>query len=57
MTMSEKIKGTELACNYKSIRIKKTTRDLIDTCGFRGESFDDIIQRVFQEYSSTHDRG
>jgi hypothetical protein len=39
-----------------TIRIKKTTRDLIDSCGFRGESFDDIIDRVFQEYSRTHDK-
>jgi hypothetical protein len=36
-----------------TLRIKKTTRDLIDSVGLRGESFDDIIQRVFQEYASS----
>jgi hypothetical protein len=40
-------------CAITTLRIKKTTRNLIDSVGLRGESFDDIIQRVFQECASS----
>lgn len=37
-----------------NIRIKKTTRDLIDSVGLRNESFDDIIRRVFEFYKDNN---
>ena len=33
-----------------TIRIKKTTRDLIDSLGQRREPYDEIIQRIAQFY-------
>ena len=36
-----------------TLRIKKTTRDLIDSLGQRGESFDDIIRRLAEYYQDT----
>lgn len=38
---------------YKTIRLKKTTVEVLKTCGNKGDTYDDIINKLMREYNDS----
>jgi len=52
-----KLAGNELMPNYKNIKIHKDTHERLKSHGNMGESFDDLINRILDDWEEEESEG